>query len=1128
MISMMRRIVAVAVAAIAAAHPMETMAQAYTWTKCAQPGTGIVSPDGTKMVAFNLDDYVYTSPDCGATWTKRTPAGAGVTKNWTTSAMSSDGTSIVVAAWDDFLYISSDSGVTWTKREPAGAGITKQWESIAVSPDMKKMAICANEDYVYTSTDNGTTWTKREPAGAGVSKGWHFLAMSSDGTRIIVTEPEESDRVYISSDSGATWTQRMPAGAGAKICWMSVAISSDGTKLAVCTTDNGHYVYTSSDGGATWTNVKPAGVGQTKVWESVALSSDGAKMVVSATNMDYIYTSSDSGTTWTKNEPAGVGQTQNWGHVSISSDGGKAAASYGFSGEGFYIGTQSVPETVTVAFAAETGGTISGTTPQTVAYNGSCSAVTAVPDKGYSFTRWTRNGSDYSTTNPLTVTSATADMTITANFTATVNTATLTMAVNPTSSGTTTPAVGASTVTLGQAQSITATAATGYVFANWNATANSTLANASSATTTVTLTGNATVTANFTTATKLNQTITFAALSAKTNADTDFAPGASASSGLPVSYASSNTAVATIANSMIHITGAGSTTITASQAGNATYNAAPDVIRTLAVTVKRWPVIFVAGTGGALSGTTMQSVAHGGSSTAVTAIPDTNYLFTKWTGANGFTTTTDNPLTVSNVTSSLTVTANFVKGEVPKLNLKMAVTPDGSGSTSPSGTVQVDAGASTTITATPAGGFAFVGWTSTSEATIDNTGVSSTTVKLTADATVTANFADVSNVPLTMAVSPENSGSVRPSATTIVKSGSATQISATPATGWVFAGWTATDKAAVGDASVASTTVVLTGAATVTAKFSDTCDLSMAVSPAGSGGTDPESAARIKPGVATSIIARPNVGYKFQRWSVEGSVTIEDESSALTMVTLSGNATVSANFAAVESLYLALGSVVAIEADEAGVSEFRKKPVVYCERNGGKIPAAIIGFAENSGAVRAVIGKPQLFYARSDYAGKLVSESLPDGRMKDLRLEGVFCRTEQAGIRKINKAAYLSAPRVLSVSSAQAGIIKITGMYFGVRMPKVYVETTVAEKPKYVKCKNLKSRIFLDAYGKPSCMKVVADEGPEAIGYCELSVSYPRIPSKNTLTGKLVIDNDVGLSVGSLPAMEKRDGGVQP
>ncbi|MCX6307115.1 MAG: YDG domain-containing protein [Bacteroidetes bacterium] len=83
--------------------------------------------------------------------------------------------------------------------------------------------------------------------------------------------------------------------------------------------------------------------------------------------------------------------------------------------------------------------------------------------------------------------------------------------------------------------------------------------------------------------TKSNQSITFGALANKTNGDPDYSPGATASSLLAVSYSSSNTAVATIISGQIHIVGSGTTTITASQSGDATWNPALDVGQSLKV-----------------------------------------------------------------------------------------------------------------------------------------------------------------------------------------------------------------------------------------------------------------------------------------------------------------------------------------------------------------------------------------------------------------------------------------------------------------------------------------------------------------------------------------------------------------
>ena len=82
---------------------------------------------------------------------------------------------------------------------------------------------------------------------------------------------------------------------------------------------------------------------------------------------------------------------------------------------------------------------------------------------------------------------------------------------------------------------------------------------------------------------KSDQTITFEALDEVTFGEDDFTLTASASSGLTVSYNSSDETVAVITGSSVSIIGAGTTTITASQAGNESYNEAEDVTQTLVV-----------------------------------------------------------------------------------------------------------------------------------------------------------------------------------------------------------------------------------------------------------------------------------------------------------------------------------------------------------------------------------------------------------------------------------------------------------------------------------------------------------------------------------------------------------------
>jgi autotransporter-associated beta strand protein len=75
--------------------------------------------------------------------------------------------------------------------------------------------------------------------------------------------------------------------------------------------------------------------------------------------------------------------------------------------------------------------------------------------------------------------------------------------------------------------------------------------------------------------TKTNQTVTIGTIADKTYGDADFAlPTATASTGLEITYSSSNTAVATISGSNVHIVGGGTCNIIATQGGNYTYNPA--------------------------------------------------------------------------------------------------------------------------------------------------------------------------------------------------------------------------------------------------------------------------------------------------------------------------------------------------------------------------------------------------------------------------------------------------------------------------------------------------------------------------------------------------------------------------
>jgi hypothetical protein len=108
---------------------------------------------------------------------------------------------------------------------------------------------------------------------------------------------------------------------------------------------------------------------------------------------------------------------------------------------------------------------------------------------------------------------------------------------------------------------------------------------------------------------KQNQTITFPVIGGHTYGDPDFPVSATASSGLEVTLSIAS-GPATLAGSMIHVTGVGTVAVLATQAGNPLYNPAPDVVRTFNVE-KATATVVVNGFTGEYDG-----LPHGASGTA--------------------------------------------------------------------------------------------------------------------------------------------------------------------------------------------------------------------------------------------------------------------------------------------------------------------------------------------------------------------------------------------------------------------------------------------------------------------------------------------------------------------------------
>src|SRR6185295_14293543 len=236
---------------------------------------------------------------------------------------------------------------------------------------------------------------------------------------------------------------------------------------------------------------------------------------------------------------------------------------------------------------------------------------------------------------------------------------------------------------------------------------------------------------------KANQTITFNALASKTFGDPDFAVNATASSALEVSLgASDNCTVTSPSPGTVHITGAGSCTITASQGGDANFNPATNVSQGFTISKASQTITFVAistktfgdadfGVSPTASSGLAVALAASGNCTVTSPSPGTVHI----TGADSCTITGSQPgdanfnpatnvsqgftISKANQTISFAAIPNKTFGD-PSFNVSptassgLTVSLAASGnctaaSTTPPGTVNLTGAGSCTITASQGG-----------------------------------------------------------------------------------------------------------------------------------------------------------------------------------------------------------------------------------------------------------------------------------------------------------------------------------------------------------------------------------------------------------------------------------------
>ena len=243
--------------------------------------------------------------------------------------------------------------------------------------------------------------------------------------------------------------------------------------------------------------------------------------------------------------------------------------------------------------------------------------------------------------------------------------------------------------------------------------------------------------------------------------------------------------------------------------------------------------------------------------------------------------------TATTSTTQARVTSPMPTTPITSYTLTTSVNPAGGGIMTPiSGSYP--SGTAVTLTATPANGWTFGGWSGSND--LASTTANPTTITMNGNETVIATF--TRNVyTLTTSINPAGGGTMSPSGGSY-PSGSSVILTAKAATGWTFGGWSGSNDLA--STTTNPTTVTMNNNETVTATFTQNIyTLTTSVNPAGEGTVNP-SGGSYPSGTSVILSAKAATGWTFSGWS--GSNDLASTTANPTTITMNGNETVTATF----------------------------------------------------------------------------------------------------------------------------------------------------------------------------------------------------------------------------------------
>ena len=290
------------------------------------------------------------------------------------------------------------------------------------------------------------------------------------------------------------------------------------------------------------------------------------------------------------------------------------------------------------------------------------------------------------------------------------------------------------------------------------------------------------------------------------------------------------------------------------------------------------------------------------SNASLVAIPNDCYRFVNWTGTGVTASKVANPnspSTIITMSTNYSVQANFAISTYSTLTTSSSV---GGKVTSPgqSGTYTYNCGTNASLVAVANDCYRFVNWTGTgvTAGKVANPNSSSTTINMSGNYTVQANFYPHSHSTLNTSSSTGGTVTTPGIGNFSYPCGSGQNLVATPSAHCYFSGWTGTgvDAGAVANPNAALTIIAMRNNYSIAANF-QLITHTVTVS-ATTGGQITSGVGSFAEGSVVALTAIPiDYGYQFVNWSGD-TQTIANPNSSNTTITVNADYTVQANFKA--------------------------------------------------------------------------------------------------------------------------------------------------------------------------------------------------------------------------------------